>query len=79
MFLITPIVVFEFGDSGSIGRHRKPGGADRRMAGAWPGYGIQFLLRHQITGLFVPGAVLLVVTGTAFLKVSPGEPAGSVC
>jgi len=45
----------------------------RVLIAVWPGYGIQFLLRNQMTGFFVLGAVFLVVTGVEALYADLGH------
>lgn len=45
----------------------------RVLIAVWPGYGIQFLLRNQITGFLVLGAVFLVVTGVEALYADMGH------
>jgi KUP system potassium uptake protein len=48
-------------------------GNPRVLIAVWPGYGIQFLLRNQMTGFFVLGAVFLVVTGVEALYADLGH------
>ncbi|MGA9539392.1 MAG: KUP/HAK/KT family potassium transporter, partial [Desulfobacterales bacterium] len=48
-------------------------GNPKVLIAVWPGYGIQFLLRNQMTGFFVLGAVFLVVTGVEALYADLGH------